>query len=551
MYRVACWNIRGLNHPSKKSEVREWIRRDRISCVALVEVKLPEERWVCTIENCCPSPSWKGVCSESVEGWARIVLLWDPEVFQINQIVRKQYFLCCKIQYSECSFDAVFVYASNIASNRASMWKEMESIIRLAAGSWLCLGDFNCILRLDEKRNGNIIRETELEDLNKFVSNCEFSDLDASGHFFTWSNKNSIPDRRIWCKLDRAMGNEEWIKAHPNASAVFLPPGISDHSPVMVSWGEERRKKSSFRYCNFWEDLEGYQDKVSQCWNSSWECKNLFNVQRKLKAMKVMMKSQFVKSIRGMEKRVEESRMALGEVQQLVEKHPNDQRLIQKELSMVRDYRKLKEHQLLFYQQRAKIQWLQDGDSNSKFFHSFLKGRRSKNNISLVKGADGIVYTDLPSIKFKFVKYFKSILAESKPCRPIDPTIIKRGNLIEDAQCRSLISEASDIEIWLALSRIGAAKSPGPDGFSARFFRKNWRLIGKEFCAAIRHCLKFNALPKGMNAAVIALIPKSTSATEPGDYRPIACCNVVYKVISGLLAERLKMVLPELIDKAQ
>ncbi|KAL9680372.1 hypothetical protein QQ045_018250 [Rhodiola kirilowii] len=264
-----------------------------------------------------------------------------------------------------------------------------------------------------------------------------------------------------------------------------------------------------------------------------------------------MMKSQFVKSSRGMEKRVDELRKALGEAQQLVEKHPNDQRLIQKELSMVRDYRKLKEHQLLFYQQRAKIQWLQDGDSNSKFYHSFLKGRRSKNNISLVKGADGIVYTHLPSIKIEFLKYFKSILAESKPCSPIDPLIINRGNLIEDAQCRPLISEASDIEIWRALSRIGEDKSPGPDGFSARFFRKNWRLIGKEFCAAIRHCLKFNVLPNGINAAVIALIPKSTSASEPGDYRPIACCNVVYKVISGLLAERLKVVLPELIDKAQ
>ncbi|KAL9679449.1 hypothetical protein QQ045_017311 [Rhodiola kirilowii] len=123
------------------------------------------------------------------------------------------------------------------------MWKEIESIIRLAAGSWLCLGDFNCILRLDEKRNGNIIRDTELEDLNKFVSNCELSDLDASGHFFAWSNKNSIPDRRIWCKLDRVMGNEDWIKAHPNASAVFLPPGISDHSPVMVSWGRREIRR--------------------------------------------------------------------------------------------------------------------------------------------------------------------------------------------------------------------------------------------------------------------------------------------------------------------
>ncbi|KAL9689317.1 hypothetical protein QQ045_009701 [Rhodiola kirilowii] len=347
------------------------------------------------------------------------------------------------------------------------------------------------------------------------------------------------------------MGNEAWINSFANASAVFLPPGISDHCPVMVSWGEESRKKSSFRYCNFWEDLEGYQAKVSQCWNSSWNCRNLFTFQAKLKCMKVMMKSQFVKCTRGMDKRVEEMRKELGEAQQLVENYPGDQALIQKEQDLVKDFRKLKEHQILFYQQKSKIQWLQEGDSNSKFYHSFLKGCRSKNNISLVKGADGCIHTDLRSIKSEFVNYFKSILAESKTCRPIESSVIQRGNVIADSQCRPLIAEATDVEIWLALARIRSDKSPGLDGFSASFFRKNWNLIGKEFCAAVRHCLKFNALPKGMNSAIIALIPKSKNATEPGDYRPIACCNVTYKVISGLLAERLKKVLPDIIDKAQ
>ncbi|CAM8982906.1 unnamed protein product [Rhodiola kirilowii] len=522
MYRVACWNVRGLNHPSKKSEVRDWITRDRLNCVVLVEVKLQEDRWVSAIESCCLNPSWKGVCSEIVEDWARIMLLWDEEVVQISQIVRKSHFICCKIQCGSCSFNVGFVYASNITSNRTSMWKEMESIIRNDAGSWLIMGDFNCVLNAEEKRNGKILKDTELIDLNSFVTICDLSDIPASGHFFSWSNKNCVPDQRIWCKLDRAMGNDNWLNSHPNASAVFLPPGISDHCPVMVSWGEENRRRTSLRYCNFWEELEGYQEKVSQCWNSTRVCRNLFMVQSKLKAMKVMMKDQFVKMSKGMEKRVDELREELGAMQLLVEQHPNDQVLVQKESCLIKDFRKLKEHQLLFYQQWEKIRWLKEGDANSQFFHSFLKGRRSKNNILLVKDADGITYTDPHVIKAEFVNYFKSILAVSTPCKPIDPSVIQRGNKLEESQCRPLISEASDIEIWFALARIGSDKSPGPDGFSASFFRKNWRLIGKEFCAAIRHCLKFNALPKGLNAVVIALIPKTKIASEPGDYRPIA-----------------------------
>lgn len=54
-------------------------------------------------------------------------------------------------------------------------------------------------------------------------------------------------------------------------------------------------------------------------------------------------------------------------------------------------------------------------------------------------------------------------------------------------------------------------------------------------------------LPKGVNTTILALIPKKTEAIEMKDYRPISCCNVLYKVISKILANRLKAILPNLI----
>ncbi|KAL9670289.1 hypothetical protein QQ045_007840 [Rhodiola kirilowii] len=54
-----------------------------------------------------------------------------------------------------------------------------------------------------------------------------------------------------------------------------------------------------------------------------------------------------------------------------------------------------------------------------------------------------------------------------------------------------------------------------------------------------------------MNAAFLALIPKSNLAVEQGDYRPISYCNVAYKIVSGILFERLKEVIQYLIDPAQ
>ncbi|KAL9691449.1 hypothetical protein QQ045_011873 [Rhodiola kirilowii] len=69
--------------------------------------------------------------------------------------------------------------------------------------------------------------------------------------------------------------------------------------------------------------------------------------------------------------------------------------------------------------------------------------------------------------------------------------------------------------------------------------------------STVRHCLRHNALPNGVNAAYIALIPKCSQASKPEEYRPISCCNVSYKIVSSLLAGRLKEVLPNIIDPAQ
>ncbi|GFS35711.1 hypothetical protein Acr_00g0041690 [Actinidia rufa] len=56
---------------------------------------------------------------------------------------------------------------------------------------------------------------------------------------------------------------------------------------------------------------------------------------------------------------------------------------------------------------------------------------------------------------------------------------------------------------------------------------------------------------KQINHYVLALIPKSKAADKVEDFRPIACCNVMYKVISKIIASRLAPTLCRIIDPAQ
>jgi len=94
-------------------------------------------------------------------------------------------------------------------------------------------------------------------------------------------------------------------------------------------------------------------------------------------------------------------------------------------------------------------------------------------------------------------------------------------------------------------------KSPGPDGYTCEFFNETWSIVGNDFVVAIQSFFKTGFLPKGVNSTILALIPKRKEAVMMKDYRPISCCNVLYKVISKILANRLKIILPKFISSNQ
>lgn len=81
------------------------------------------------------------------------------------------------------------------------------------------------------------------------------------------------------------------------------------------------------------------------------------------------------------------------------------------------------------------------------------------------------------------------------------------------------------------LFAMAANKSLGPDGYPCEFFKTTWSIIVKDFTAAIQSVYRYGFLPKRVNSTILALIPKKIDSLEMRDYRPIACCNVLYKVV--------------------
>lgn len=109
----------------------------------------------------------------------------------------------------------------------------------------------------------------------------------------------------------------------------------------------------------------------------------------------------------------------------------------------------------------------------------------------------------------------------------------------------------TDLDIQAAFLSLPKNKSPGFDGYPAEFFIENWTSVGRDMIDAVQEFFRSGQLLKQWNATVLTLVPKKTNATRITEFRPISCCNTVYKVASKLLANRLKDLLPALISSSQ
>lgn len=106
-------------------------------------------------------------------------------------------------------------------------------------------------------------------------------------------------------------------------------------------------------------------------------------------------------------------------------------------------------------------------------------------------------------------------------------------------------------EVLLALKQMSPLKSPGPDGLPVIFFNKYWHVLGTNIISCVLDLLNLHRLPQALNYTFIVLIPKTARPNCITEFRPISLCNVVYKLGSKALANRLKPHLNHIISPTQ
>ena len=114
-----------------------------------------------------------------------------------------------------------------------------------------------------------------------------------------------------------------------------------------------------------------------------------------------------------------------------------------------------------------------------------------------------------------------------------------------------LIKRLDIDDIFQALNSTENKKSPGLDGLPYEFYKTYWELIKEDLLQILNNVLTTLSLTESQSLAVIILHPKSGDTKLLSNWRPISLMNCDYKIMAKVFANRLKLLVPEIISKEQ
>lgn len=327
----------------------------------------------------------------------------------------------------------------------------------------------------------------------------------------------------------------------PAARSEYLSFEGSDHRPIVTHFDQNlKKKKGSFRYDRRLSSKPEVRKLIQETWQED-SADTALN-----KICKV--RRNIITWAKGEANRKKEV-LLLNQSQleeALSDANPNLER-IQKLKSLLEAAYAEEE---AFWRQRSRIQWLNEGDKNSAYFHAVTRGRRICNKFSVIENEEGGAFYEEEQIVNTFRLFYDTLYTagSTSSCGVVQEAITPK--ITSDMNLK-LVAIPDIVEVKAAVFTINSDKAPGPDGFSAGFYQAFWDIIGEDIYREVRTFFETGQLHPRYNETHIRLIPKVKGAKRVSEFRPIALCNSHYKIIAKILSKRLQPLLQSLISPAQ
>lgn len=238
------------------------------------------------------------------------------------------------------------IYAKSTRIERLDLWSDLICIQqRLKDSPWIVGGDFNVIASMEEFAGPAVPDVRAIGDFTDFLSKTDLRELPTAGGLYTWVGTRSRG--RIWKKLDRILFNDSWLHQFPNSSVELLSRGTSAYGYGMYKFScKLRRLRTALRvwnkndFGNVFRNARLAEDRVKKL-------ENVFDA------------SQVEADLANLNRAQADLLRSLAEEED-------------------------------FWRQKARIKWLQEGDSNTKFFHSTVLMKKARLAVTKLKDENGV-----------------------------------------------------------------------------------------------------------------------------------------------------------------
>ena len=160
-----------------------------------------------------------------------------------------------------------FVYGDPVIEYRENVWEKLLKISANRTGAWLLMGDFNEITSNPEKKGGKKRTESSFLPFKSMLAGCGMIEFPFMGNSFSWARRTRAG--RVQCRLDRAVGNEDWHKKISHTYVEYLLRWGSDHRPILERFqAHEHKNKRNFKFNRNWLSKEGFVDTVREEWEN-------------------------------------------------------------------------------------------------------------------------------------------------------------------------------------------------------------------------------------------------------------------------------------------
>lgn len=159
----------------------------------------------------------------------------------------------------------IAVYALNTIEQRKQLWSFLSQQIQNTNLPVLVGGDFNVVLSIEDRYQGNVVQMVEIEDFQQCLNDCRLQELRAVGPQYTWDNNQGGANTNI----DRCFATLGWFTDYFDIIVERIEKNVSDHCLQLLRFESVIPRKGLFKFFNVIADHEGFEQAFQRFWTSS------------------------------------------------------------------------------------------------------------------------------------------------------------------------------------------------------------------------------------------------------------------------------------------